>query len=117
MPRDLVPRPDVLADLDAPARVLEHGAGGNLLLGDGHVIGGVEHDGDFGDRAGCHERLPGAFRSAAESTGRAGSLQRPSPDTQLSPSPELTACLSPSPLSTSAGIDSHPPSLPPLRGE
>src|SRR5207249_5212101 len=56
----LVPGPDVLADLDAPARVLEDGAGRNLLLGDGHVIGGVEHDGHFGDRAGYHECLPGA---------------------------------------------------------
>ena len=56
-PRHLVPRADVLADLDAPARVLEHGAGGDLLLRDGDIVSGVEHDGDIGDRVCCHERL------------------------------------------------------------
>src|SRR5262245_50349121 len=54
VPRHLVSGADVLPDLDVVARVLEHGARGNLLLGDGHVVPWIEDESDVGDGPGSH---------------------------------------------------------------
>src|SRR5262249_34654236 len=54
VPRHLVAGPDVLPHLDMAARILEHRARGDLLLDDGHIVLGVEHDGDISDGVACH---------------------------------------------------------------
>ncbi len=54
VPRDLVAGLDVLPHLDAAARVLEHGAGRDLLLGDGHVVLGLQHNRHIRDRVRRH---------------------------------------------------------------
>ncbi len=60
-PRHLVAGPDVLPDLDAAARgvrarVLQDGAGGDVLLGDGHVVLELEDDRHVRDRVRRHVR-------------------------------------------------------------
>jgi hypothetical protein len=52
--RDLVAGLDVLPDLDAAARVLEDGARRDLLLGDRHVVLGLQHDRHVRDRIRRH---------------------------------------------------------------
>ena len=53
-PRDLVARLDVLPHLDAATRVLEDGAGGDLLLGYGDVVLGLQDDRHVRDRVRRH---------------------------------------------------------------
>ncbi len=54
VPRDLVAGLDVLPHRDAAARVLEDGAGRDLLLGDGHVVLGLQHNRHIRDRVRRH---------------------------------------------------------------
>src|SRR5262249_45081097 len=75
VPRHLVAGTDVLPHLDAAARVLEHGARGNLLLGDGHVVSLVEDEGDVGDGIGSHACSSYPPWYAGQSTGRPPTLQ------------------------------------------
>src|SRR5262249_7400504 len=76
-PRHLVAGPDVLANLDAIAGVLEHGARGDLALGDGHIVLPTKDDRYVGDRVSRHWRSPcGAVRLGT----RAGLVQhQPAP--------------------------------------
>src|SRR5262249_50041617 len=74
---DFVAGPNILADLDPRLRVLEDAACGNLPLGDGHVVFGLQDDCDIGDRMSRHGVVtpPGPGLIACDSIVRISDLQ------------------------------------------